>query len=366
MKRVESLDYLRGIMAVSVMLYHYFSWSFGTLGSETLLGKLGIYAVSIFYILSGLSLAIVYDKRINNVSDVGTFFIKRLFRIFPLFWLVVTASIVLKYLSSQVGNSEFDVTVYTVFLNYSLLFGFFEPTAYLSTGAWSIGNEMVFYLILPFVFFLNNKNKLILPFVILCSFAIGLFFSFELLDPEKPLTEQWSIYINPFNQIFLFMAGVAIGKWGNRISNISDSLAWSLIGLTLLLFVFWPAQGDKIQIITGIERWLYSFLSVLLVLIVYVLNPKLSSWRHKVFSFLGQGCYSIYLIHPIVSMPIVYVFSIIGLGNLPAYTLSFILTLVFSWFSFKYIESPMMKYGKKLIEEKRRKKVSLETRERAT
>lgn len=67
--RVESLDYLRGLMALSVVIYHYISWSMSTgssvdvIGSQFILGKLGIYAVSIFYILSGVSLAYIYEGK---------------------------------------------------------------------------------------------------------------------------------------------------------------------------------------------------------------------------------------------------------------------------------------------------------------
>ncbi len=65
--RVESLDYLRGLLAVSVMIYHYVAWSGVELGADTVLGRLGIYSVSTFYILSGLSLGLVYRGRINNM-----------------------------------------------------------------------------------------------------------------------------------------------------------------------------------------------------------------------------------------------------------------------------------------------------------
>lgn len=355
MKRIESLDYLRGAMAVSVMLYHYIGWSFETLGGETLLGKLGVYAVSIFYILSGLSLTIVYINRIENTSDILSFVIKRVFRIFPLFWLVVTASLILKYTYSIIGGEDFDVSSYTIFLNYSLLFGFFEPAAYLSTGAWSIGNEMVFYSIFPIVFFINSRKSFFLPLFIILSFIVALYFSLILLDSESPLSKQWSVYINPFNQLFLFMAGVAIGKWGVLLKKLPSSYSWALLGIATLLFIFFPAHGDKVQIVTGAERWVFSALSMSLVLLLFVLNPKLHSWNHKVFSFLGQGCYSIYLLHPIVAIPVVFVFDKVGFEKPYAYTVSAFITIGLSWFTFKYIESPMMSYGKKFTNSINRK-----------
>ncbi len=98
-RRIESLDYLRGIMALSVMLFHYYSWAFGSLDASSLLSKLGIYAVSIFYILSGLSLSIVYVNRSANKFNCYEFLLKRIFRILPLFIVVVSAYIALNLLS---------------------------------------------------------------------------------------------------------------------------------------------------------------------------------------------------------------------------------------------------------------------------
>lgn len=42
MKRIESLDYLRGLMALSIMVYHYTAWTLNGVPSEYLLGKLGV------------------------------------------------------------------------------------------------------------------------------------------------------------------------------------------------------------------------------------------------------------------------------------------------------------------------------------
>lgn len=58
--RLHNLDYLRGIAASVIMIYHLSSWVFGRHDVGSFLGKSGVYGVSIFYILSGLTLFYVY------------------------------------------------------------------------------------------------------------------------------------------------------------------------------------------------------------------------------------------------------------------------------------------------------------------
>ena len=91
MKRLYNLDYLRGLAAFGIMIYHYLSWTLGKFTADTFMGRLGIYGVSIFYILSGLTLFCVYnDKMTLSKKDVATFFKKRVFSIFPLLWIFQT------------------------------------------------------------------------------------------------------------------------------------------------------------------------------------------------------------------------------------------------------------------------------------
>ncbi|WP_408054947.1 acyltransferase family protein [Sulfurihydrogenibium yellowstonense] len=99
--RIESLDYLRGIMALSVMIYHLTSWNLYHPGASTLLGRLGIYAVSIFFILSGLSIAVAYSHFINDLKSSIAFYIRRIFRIWPLLWLCIFAVILLYILERK-------------------------------------------------------------------------------------------------------------------------------------------------------------------------------------------------------------------------------------------------------------------------
>lgn len=190
-KRIESLDYLRGAMAVSVMLYHYLGGMQRTFDSDSLCGRLGVYAVVTFYVLSGLSLTIVYGDRFRNPADYRAYVTKRLLRIAPLFSVVVTLVVLLGVIRNRVGLDEgFSINVWQLFLNYSLLFGFVKPDAYLPTGAWSIGNEMVFYAFLPILIVLGRKGRawalgqaivLSVPFV---------YFAFVAITPTATLASR--------------------------------------------------------------------------------------------------------------------------------------------------------------------------------
>lgn len=140
--RLSNLDYLRGVAALGILVYHYTSWTLGVPSAQTPLGRVGIYGVAIFYVLSGLTMYHVYAGRMDSLRQVRTFFVRRAFRIFPLLWLVSIATLVLA--------RKWPDPV-TAFLNATGLFGFVDWDGYIALGAWSIGNELVFYALFPLV-----------------------------------------------------------------------------------------------------------------------------------------------------------------------------------------------------------------------
>ncbi|EFB7458538.1 acyltransferase family protein [Escherichia albertii] len=347
--RVESLDYLRGLMALSVVIYHYVSWSgsSGLLGSEHILGRLGVYAVSSFYVLSGLSLAYVYDGTINNAKSAISFGIKRVFRIAPLFWVSITLSLMQRYLS----NHDFIFPTYEAILNYTLTFGFISPTSYFSTGAWSIGNEMVFYAILCIAYLLSVKIKYLMNILFLVSALSWLYFAFFLFDKEIPLAEQWGTYINPFNQLFFFMSGVIsyrIIKREKLKKNNTTILLCALV--SAFVFCFFPAQGDSIAINYGVTRVVLSLSCILFIVCVYIADVKIKNTAFISLEILGQISYSIYLLHPIVAD---IWFALLKKAhikyNIPyVYALSFATVIVVGYISYRLLEKPLMIAGSKL------------------
>lgn len=349
MKRVESLDYLRGLMALAVMLYHYLSWSAfePAVGGDYLLGKLGIYAVSIFYILSGLSLALVYDGRISTKGSVLSFYVKRFFRILPLFWVATTVALVYKISAQVITDNNVEFPLVSALLNYSLTFGFFDHDNYLTTGAWSIGNEMVFYSLFPLLFILNNRARYALIGAFVCSVVLGCWFAFSVLDSASSLSgDNWSSYINPFNQLFLFIGGVVVGKYAKLIS-VSTRLSISLLVVSLLVFILLPAASDKIDIVTGINRLILSFSCMVFVFATFKLNPVFHNKAGDFLKFLGECCYSIYLLHALVAFPFIFIGTKLGVDKLYIYIICVPITLICSYFTFKYVEQPSITIGKR-------------------
>ena len=166
--RVTGLDQLRGALATIVMIFHYSCLTKPHLPSfiQLSLDKLGYYSVCSFYVLSGAALYIVYHKRSLSLKFCRDFFIKRFARIAPLFWLATTLALALQMFGdgSLPGSKN-------IFLVYSLLFSWVDPGLYYVGGAWSIGNEWVFYSIFPLMLLAKHWGGLRLELWLPCHFS---------------------------------------------------------------------------------------------------------------------------------------------------------------------------------------------------
>ena len=289
-KRNYNLDYLRGLAAFAIMIYHYLSWTLGRFSSDSFMGRVGIYGVSIFYVLSGLTLYFVYiDKMKPTRMELFHFYKKRILRIFPLLWLVTIIAVIIQKQSPDFIN---------LFLNLSGLFGFLRWDKYYSTGAWSIGNELVFYVFFPIFIYLVKKSKGLMVLLSFILFSIYIYFAFVKLTPDLKLREQWKDYVNPLNQVFLFLSGFYIGYLSNEV-KFNKRITTSLLILGLIVFVFYPVSGDLINLVTGFNRIIFTICCILICFSFFKLNYKFSEKLHKPLKFLGEASYSVYLLHPL-------------------------------------------------------------------
>lgn len=323
-------------MAFAIMVYHLVGWQIFHPQAGSTLGNLGIYGVSIFFVLSGLSMGIVYNNYIKDLHTSYVFFIRRLFRLLPLLWVAIAVVAGIDF----IVHGEMDV--YKIFLNITLLFGFVAPSEYINVGAWSIGNECVYYAFTPFLIMLYAKNKHLGNLAVLLTIAIGMYFTFYLLDSSKSLSEQWKMYINPFNNMYLYTLGLAL-YYNFHDINLKKT-SYFLIIISSLIFIAFPVSGDQIKIVSGYTDVVFSLAAVALTLGFYKLEINLPNWFAKPFANLGEATYGVYLLHPVV-----YIFiNKLGLNPILCVVTTSILTIIVANISYKLYEKPWVKIGKKV------------------
>jgi exopolysaccharide production protein ExoZ len=341
MNRIDSLDWQRGLLAFAIMAYHLTGWELSELDASSLLGRLGIYGVSMFFVLSGLSMAIVYSKYIQGLSSSVKFFARRIFRIWPLLWLAVGFATATAIFTGQ----ALDWSV--VVLNLTTAFGFVSPSAYMNVGAWSIGNEMVYYALTPLIICAYNKRLAYGNLVTAAAWLVGLWFSSYLLTVDKTLADQWAQYINPFNNLFLYCAGIALFYNAVGISKAANAACFVI---ALAIFIFYPVSGDQINIVTGLERVVFCLASILLVLSFYKSTVQIPRALSVPLTQLGVVTFGVYLLHPIAYAIIAFTLKRLHV-ELPA---SLMIGLTIAWTillalaSFKLLEEPFIRLGKKV------------------
>lgn len=318
------------------MIYHYLSWGVGEFPAESFMGRIGLYGVSIFYILSGLTLYHVYSRKMVNVRAVRDFFIKRVFRIFPLLWIVTLAAIVLSREMPNFGD---------LFLNLTGLFGFVKWDTYFSAGVWSIGNELVFYAMFPIMAYCARSSTGLLALCGLVLLAPYIYFAFWGMTPSGTLTDQWTMYINPLNQAFLFFAGFAIG-YVLKVRKVPQLLAWLVFLGSIVAFALIPAEGEPVTLVTGVNRLVFTLLCVLICASAYKMTIDLPRVLHLPLSRLGEASYSVYLIHPLTYS--VVAFALNDFVPVPAQiVIAVVVTLILSWVCYRYFEQYFMRLGRR-------------------
>jgi peptidoglycan/LPS O-acetylase OafA/YrhL len=162
------LDGIRGLAALWVLVGHCMIWS----GSYWYRFPPPIIAVDVFMLVSGYLMVHQWTRRVGPgialpSGAVGEFWLRRIFRIAPVFWIALAATVVwqqelsdgIKLLRAAKGDTgvvydpaNFPMDGNSLFLRASFLFGFIPKLAASPfMGDWSLALEMQFYAAFPFV-----------------------------------------------------------------------------------------------------------------------------------------------------------------------------------------------------------------------
>lgn len=289
--RIDYLDFLRGVAITMVVIFHV-GIHFQPSGSSVMsILKFGAHGVQLFFIVSAITMCVMWDARKGEANAVIKFYIRRILRIAPIFWL---ACFFYLLINPQWGDRDLFRQVFSTL---TLTHGFSPLTNNaIVPGGWSIGVEVFFYLIFPFVFYFFNSNLKLFFFGVFCF----VFFNLFLTDV---LRWYWSGYVEligayKFEEYFYqsILAQLPVFIFGMifyRIFVVQDRRhAWTVLVLFFLFFAVTLALKWETDFLARPFFWLFSF--CLFCFSWFVYSKKI---RCKAMSFVGQMSYSIYIFH---------------------------------------------------------------------
>jgi peptidoglycan/LPS O-acetylase OafA/YrhL len=337
--RVIPLDWLRGLCAISIMLFHFYFVG----KNDLLFGKLNIYAVSTFFIISGLSMAIVYNHYIKGIKESFIFLSKRIFRIMPLYLILCIFTVVFV-------NKETKFNINDFLLNITGLFTFVKSTrGGIVPGGWSIGNEMCYYLLTPIILYVYDRKTLYGNIIFAITVAIGLYFAFHLMTPNNPSSIELSSH--PLNNLFLFVAGIAIYYNFNSIKSIKYYTAIICLSISFVVFLIYPYH-EQIDLVTGITRVVLVLIVTLWCFIFFKMKVDKISVIGRIFETFGLATYGVYIMHILVRIIINYTINKLLHFNLSSFiisALSVCITIAIAIVSYYRFEIKISNWGKYLV-----------------
>lgn len=176
LKHYNELDGVRAIAVIMVMFYHFFKDVDVHHDILILLKKLSLFGktgVSLFFVLSGFLITRILLNTKQNDSYFKSFYIKRVLRIFPLyyFFLVIYYFVVPFFLNQSFAEFSQQIWYWTFMQNFALTFDWNSvgPIHY-----WSLSVEEHFYLFWPLIiYYCSLKNiKWVILFLCVISFLV--------------------------------------------------------------------------------------------------------------------------------------------------------------------------------------------------
>ena len=345
------LDGLRFFAFLLVFVHHH--PLFTKIPYLSFLHNYGWIGVDLFFTLSAFLFTKLLIAEFHKTKTISfkKFYIRRIFRIWPVYFLLVIFSIVLySFLKGSIDNN-IGVRIIGLFTFtdniMSALYGY--NTLPYTAHLWTISYEEQFYVFIPIIIFLLVRTTLKKKLISLISiFLLFNFFRFFMIGNNVPHPAIWILPVTHFESILL---GIVIGFDGFKfLSKRINHLVIGLIGVLFFVLLCLLPNADNIS------YWLvlsYTFIGISTSMVLFsVLNSDYLKkiFSQKIFVLLGKRSYGLYLYHlsgnGIASFMIKKI-TILPSNYLASFIYSLLYTIIVSIISYWLVETPFLKMKKK-------------------
>jgi peptidoglycan/LPS O-acetylase OafA/YrhL len=321
----------------------------------------GLYAVSFFFVLSGflITYLLLKEQRKSGTISIKQFYLRRVFRIWPLYFIVVGAGMFFywKLVPAMGMKYEDNYSHSLAIVLYSFFLANVMNSLYHTGGilhvTWSVAVEEQFYLFwAPLV----KRNLRHLPAMIAIVSVVSLLVNilntlniFGFSDGVKQVISTFQFHYMGIGAAFAWMVFYR-QEWLLQLLVFRSRYLQVLLAGTILLFLFFYQKNTLAEVIIPLPLgilfgWLIVNVSI---------NPnRLFTLEHPVMHFLGKISYGVYMYHMFVVYAVSFLFTKFAiLQSVPVlyfflfYALVFGITTGLASLSYFIIEQPVLKLHK--------------------
>lgn len=298
----KNLDGIRGIAALMIIWFHFFTFSiidnyhFSWLPALVKIAEFGQTGVSLFFVLSGFLITRILLNSKNTKHYFKNFYIRRSLRIFPLYYFFLI--IFFYFLPIFSGNAIIPIVdqIYslTYLQNFASTFGWQHNKG--PGHFWSLAVEEHFYLFWPVIIFYFNlrKTAIIISSIILITFIVKIVM----------LNNGFFIGHFTFSRIDQLAIGAILAlieqkPFKRKISLFIFLLVISTMLVALILFYldashFYIKELFKYPVLA---LFYFSFIGLIISIDKNCLVNRILTTKY--FSYTGKISYGLYVYHPL-------------------------------------------------------------------
>ncbi|MDG4756487.1 acyltransferase [Micromonospora sp. WMMD710] len=331
MRRFPALDGLRAVAAIMVFAFHY-----GGPSWKWLTGWIGVH---LFFVLSGFlitTLLLREEHRYGRVS-LRAFYLRRFFRIMPVYLLVLFLTWGLARLSGSAETIERLMKYYLLFIN-ELLPG---TAPYLHS--WTIGIEQKFYLFWPAIAFVLVTAA----FRRRLAVTAGLLVLFIAMIPPDIAWLSWPIH---YVAILLGCLTAVVMHHPRGFALVRPLTHPVTATAAIVVFIVFQVAVQYWPIRFGQEALIGTYAAAAALLLPPLLSRSVLArgLGLRPLVFIGERSYSMYLIQSIAARVAVGLLPAMGRRSTAVFLGAVVVALIVADVLYRWVELPMIEVGRRL------------------
>jgi len=357
-----NLDGLRFFCFISVFLYHSFATNIQYISNDPIYRAVkyglfgnGFLGVNFFFVLSGflITYLLLKEKLKYGKIHVGSFYIRRILRIWPLFYLSVAFGfLIFPILKSHFGetpNEHANVLAY-IFLVNNFDFIHTQPDASNLSVLWSVAIEEQFYLVWPLIIALIPTKYLNRVFLSIITASL----IFRVINSGNENVLNFHTLSCISDMTIGGLAAYYIISNSSFRQKIEGLNKWVIVCVYVAIAVIFLTRQIVFSLIPSLERLVISILFALVILEqCYSKNSFYKMGRLTNVSQLGKYTYGLYCLHMIGILAGHTILTKFGLNNTTVKliftegALTLLITLVLAFVSYHLMEKRFLKLKEK-------------------